>query len=181
MRTSACIGLVIASAAMLVAGISTRGARADRSVEGTDHVVSVPQAAAIAQRTQLSPRSSLPRPAAQRAADRVDFARLARHPGGPCSARDERADDGHRFDQMAALETAPRRKMRALSMDASAIPVELATRCACAARGGTGLVRAAAPAEGERTGLEVEAAMNARQSVVLFDRLVININLAGGS
>lgn len=181
MRTSACIGLVIASAAMLAAGISTKGARADRSVGATDRVVSVPQATAIAQRTQSSPRSTLPRPAAQRAADLADFAGLARHPGGPRSARDARADDGLGLDRIAALETTPRRKMRALSMDASASPLELATRCDCAARGGTGLVRAATPAEGERAGLEVEAAMNARQSVVLFDRLVININLAGGS
>jgi hypothetical protein len=171
----------MAGATMLAAGLSIRGARADRDVGGIGRAVAVPQVVTAAQRMQSGPRFTQPRPAAQKASDLADFAGPARPAGGPRNVGNRRADDGRRPEQMADLAASPRRKMRALSVETSEISVDRPTERDRAARGETGAAGGAPRGVAEKEGAGVNTALKAGRSVVLFDRLVININLAGGS
>lgn len=180
MRRCACIALVIAGAAMLAAGISTRGARADRSIDTEEFDLAALRNSMASQRPQRGPQSALQRPSAQRAADLVDVAAIARHPAGPDKARDVRGDDQVAAEQVESLETVKGRKMRALATEPFEITAEpTESRSDRVARGRTGAGGAAHAAMGEKDGPDAKAVSQAMPAVIRFDRLVINISLAG--
>jgi len=177
MRRSACLTLVIASAAMLAAGISTRGARADRSIDLADRETSALETATLSQRPQPRPGSAPQRLAAQRAAGHVDAVAALRHPAGPDSARDSRDEDQGGFEQTASLATTAGRKMRALSMESFEIPADPASNAA--AQGQTGRAKVMEQVASRRERQDTAAATDVAPTVIRFDRVVININLAG--
>lgn len=174
MRGSACITLVMASAAMLVAGISTRGARADRGVDVPDRDRTAVHVGVVSQRPQQAPQVAARRPGAQPAALLVGIAAAARHPAGPETAREGRDEDHADSEQFASLDVKPARKMRALSMEALEMPIEAKlAQVDRPAQGRSGAANAGTRRGGDEDGLD------AGRSVIRFDRVVININLPG--
>lgn len=180
MRRCACIALVIAGAAMLAAGISTRGARADRNIDADDFDPAALRNSMASQRPQQGPRSALQRPPAQRAADLLDVAAIARYPAGPDNARDVRGDDQLAAEQVASLETVKGRKMRALATEPFEITAEpTESRSDRVARSQMGAAGVAQVAMGEKDGPDAKAVIHATPAIIRFDRVVINISLAG--
>lgn len=171
MRKGACITLVVASAAMLGAGICTRGARADRGVDVQGHDLSILQDGTALQRQQRGPQCAAQSPVARGASDIIAVAAVARHPSGPDNAGQDRDTARVRF---ASLEATPVRRMRALSIDEALEPADAAPAH------GDGLTQQQSGSAGvARPAFVEEDGSDAARTSIRFDRVVININLAG--
>jgi len=177
MRGRACIALVIASTAMVAAGISTRGARADRSIAVPD--LDMPIVDASSQRPQQGPRMAALPPAAQRAVDFVAVAAVARHPGGPDNAGAGRDEAGGAVERLASLEVKPGRKMRALSMEPFEMPVEGVQAESDQPLQGQPLQGQSGAAHAGRRSAGDRDSVDAARTVIRLDRVVININFSG--